>query len=77
MKVKVEVRFKEGVLDPEGQTILNTLNRKGYDFVDDVRVGKVIEMEVEDGVDGYEKKIEEICHAILSNPIIEEYKIIY
>jgi len=77
MKVKVEVRFKEGVLDPEGQTILNTLNRKGYDFVDDVRVGKVIEMEVEDGVDGYEKKIEEICHSILANPIIEDYRIIY
>ncbi|TYB32450.1 MAG: phosphoribosylformylglycinamidine synthase subunit PurS [Flexistipes sinusarabici] len=77
MKVKVEVRFKEGVLDPEGQTILNTLNRKGYDFVDDVRVGKVIELEIEDGIERYEEKIEEICHSILANPIIEDYRIIY
>ncbi len=77
MKIKVEVRFKEGILDPQGQTILNTLNRKGYDFISDVRVGKVIELEIDDDIKKYDKKIEEICHSILTNPIIEDYKIIY
>jgi len=77
MKVKVEVRFKEGILDPQGQTILNTLNRKGYDFISDVKVGKVIELEIEGDIKKYSKEVEEICHSILTNPIIEDYKIIY
>lgn len=77
MIVKVEVKFKQGVLDPEGQTILNTLNRKGYDFVKGARVGKIIELEIEGGFDENEGKLNEICHSILANPIIEDYKIFY
>ena len=72
MKVEVFVKFKEGVLDPQGQTILGAVNRMGHDFVKDVHVGKFFEIEV-DSVENIEEKISEIASKILTNPIIEEY----
>lgn len=73
MKVRVFVKLKEGVLDPQGQTILSSINRMGYDFATDVRVGKFFEIEVSDK--SCEKELEKISGDLLANPIIEEYKI--
>ncbi|MGA1862926.1 phosphoribosylformylglycinamidine synthase subunit PurS [Deferribacter thermophilus] len=72
-KVKVYVKLKDTVLDPEGQTVLNSLNKLGYSFVKDVRVGKVIELAIEE-MDLLDDKIKEICEKLLVNPIIEEYE---
>lgn len=74
MKVRVLVSFKDGVLDPQGQTVKNALHTLGYDFVQDVRQGKVFEIEL-DGISQEEvqKLIPEISDKVLANPIIEKF----
>lgn len=74
MKVRVIVSFKDTVLDPQGQTVKNTLNTLGYGFVKDVRQGKVFELEL-DGIsqEEAEKIIPEISDKVLANPIIEKF----
>lgn len=74
MKAQVFVKFKNGVLDPQGQTILGAVNRLGFDFVSDVKVGKFFEIEVEK-TENLEAKLKEIADKVLANPIIEEFKI--
>lgn len=73
MKVKVTVTLKEGVLDPEGKAIQKTLSHLGFDETKEVRQGKVISLEVEDGTS--EKRIKEMCDKLLANPVIEDYDI--
>ncbi|KAB8129879.1 phosphoribosylformylglycinamidine synthase subunit PurS [Gracilibacillus oryzae] len=71
--VKVHVTLKEGVLDPQGKAVQGSLNRLGYEFVQEVRVGKYLELTVEDDAN-IEQKIEEICNKLLANPVIENYE---
>lgn len=71
-KVIVQVKLKDTVLDPQGQTVLGSLNKLGYEFVKDVRVGKIIELDVEN-TDNLDQKIVEVCEKLLVNPIVEEY----
>ncbi|TCK58367.1 phosphoribosylformylglycinamidine synthase subunit PurS [Seleniivibrio woodruffii] len=73
MKAKVYVRLKNGVLDPQGQTIQSSVERMGYDFAKEVRVGKVFEIEVES--EACRKDLEKIASTMLANMIIEEYSI--
>ena len=73
MKVEVTVTLKPGVLDPEGKAIQGTLGHLGFDEAKDVRLGKVITLELEDGTS--ESRIREMCDALLANPVIEDYKI--
>jgi phosphoribosylformylglycinamidine synthase PurS subunit len=74
MKVRVLVSFKDGVLDPQGQTVKNALHTLGYDFVQDVRQGKVFEIEL-GGIPPAEaqKLVPEISDKVLANPIIEKF----
>ncbi len=76
MKARVVIRNKAGVFDPEGKVIEGGLHRLGYDSVGRVRVGKVIELEVE-GEDraAIEEQIGEMCRKFLVNPVIEDYAI--
>jgi len=74
MKAIVTIKLKNVVLDPQGQAVLKSLEKLDYDFVTDVRVGKVIELEFEK-VRKYEDKIRELTEKLLINPIIEEYEI--
>ena len=77
MKVKVIVTLKEGVLDPQGKAIQQTLNGMSFSDVKQVRQGKYfdIDVNVED-----EKKaktnVEEMCKKLLANLVIEDYKIL-
>ncbi|MGE4319773.1 MAG: phosphoribosylformylglycinamidine synthase subunit PurS [Deferribacterales bacterium] len=73
MKAKVYVKLKNGVLDPQGQTILSSMQRMGYDFASDVRMGKFFEIEVKD--ESCKADLEKIAQSMLANPIIEEYSI--
>jgi phosphoribosylformylglycinamidine synthase len=74
MKVRVLVSFKDSVLDPQGQTVKNALHTLGYDFVKDVRQGKVFELEIDDMPrEEAEKIIPEISDKALANPIIEKF----
>jgi phosphoribosylformylglycinamidine synthase len=74
MKIRVLVSFKDSVLDPQGQTVKNALHTLGYDFVQDVRQGKVFELEM-DGIppEQMERVIPEISDKVLANPIIEKF----
>ncbi|MBZ4642501.1 MAG: phosphoribosylformylglycinamidine synthase subunit PurS [Deferribacteres bacterium] len=74
MKIKVYVKLKETVLDPQGEAILQSAKRNGYDFIDSVRVGKIFELEVSK-TENLNEKIDEISKKMLANPIIEEYSI--
>ncbi len=67
--------LKDGILDPEGQAVASALGRMGFDEVKDVRIGKVIEIELEDGIADAEVRVKQMCEQILSNPVIEKFHI--
>jgi len=73
MKVSVYVTLKNGVLDPQGKAIHHALDGLGFNGVNDVRVGKLIELDVEDSVG--EAEIEEMCRKLLANMVIENFRI--
>lgn len=74
MKYKITVRFKEGVFNPEGDTVKRTLNKLGYEEVSSVQVERSFILEAEEGLSG--EKIEAIASDILSNPVIEDWELI-
>jgi len=74
MKAKIIVMPKKTVLDPQGKTVKHALESMGFAGIKDVRVGKFMEIELEGGTKAeLHKKIDEACHKLLSNPVIEEY----
>ena len=74
MKVKIIITPKKAVLDPQGKTVQNALAHMGYRGVGAVHVGKYLEIELTDGdKETARKQIDEACHRILSNPVIEDY----
>jgi phosphoribosylformylglycinamidine synthase len=73
-QVKVYVTLKPTLLDAQGRVVQNALSSLGYDGVDRVRIGKYIEMDVEDGGAPIETKVAEMCDRLLANPVIEDYR---
>ena len=66
--------MKNGVLDPQGKAIANALGALGFDGVGDVRQGKYIEIELDDGDRARaEKTVERMCEQLLANMVIENY----
>ena len=77
MKIKVTVTLKNGVLDPQGKAIQQTLNGMGFSNVEEVRQGKYFEGEVnEKDEDKAKSKVEEMCKKLLANLVIEDFKIL-
>ena len=77
MKVKVIVTLKNGVLDPQGKAIQQTLNGMGFSDVNEVRQGKYFDIEVNEKDEKKAKiKVEDMCKQLLANLVIENYKII-
>jgi phosphoribosylformylglycinamidine synthase len=76
MKAKIVVTPKKAVLDPQGKTVQNALAQMGYSGIGAVRVGKYLEIELT-GADkeAARKQLDEACHKILSNPVIEDYRL--
>ncbi len=74
MKYRVHVTLKSGVLDPQGKAIHHALEGLGFGGVRDVRAGKLIELEMEDG-SADEAEIEQMCRKLLANTVIENYRI--
>ena len=72
----VNVMLKEGIADPQGQTIERALPALGFDGVAEVRVGKRIRLEVE-AADAQEarRRVEQMCERLLSNPVIESFEV--
>ncbi|MBK8628997.1 MAG: phosphoribosylformylglycinamidine synthase subunit PurS [Sphingomonadales bacterium] len=73
MKARVFVTLKNGVLDPQGKAVHHALEGLGFDGVSDVRIGKLIELELADGTS--DAAIEDMCKQLLANTVIENYKI--
>ena len=77
MKVKVIVTLKNGVLDPQGKAIQQTLNGMAFDNVSEVRQGKYFDIEVNvSDEDRAKSQVEEMCKKLLANLVIEDYKIL-
>ena len=77
MKIKVIVTLKNGVLDPQGKAIQQTLNGMNFNNVDDVRQGKFFEINVNENDEAKAKlQVEDMCKKLLANLVIEDYKII-
>jgi|TARA_B100001250_G_scaffold401079_1_gene412509 phosphoribosylformylglycinamidine synthase len=77
MKVKVIITLKNGVLDPQGKAIQQTLNGMGYNNVNEIRQGKYFDIEINEKNEKKAKdKVEEMCKKLLANLVIEDYKII-
>ena len=76
MKARVQVMLKNGVLDPQGKAIEHSLASLGFSNVDEVRMGKVIEVDVaETDIDKARVQITEMCEKLLANTVIERYEI--
>ena len=77
MKVKVIVTLKNGVLDPQGKAIQQTLNGMAFDNVSEVRQGKFFDIEINESDETKAKsQVEEMCKKLLANLVIEDYKIL-
>jgi phosphoribosylformylglycinamidine synthase subunit PurS len=77
MKARVFVSLKSTVLDPQGQTVRAALNGLGYPAISAVRQGKFFDITLAGGIsrEQAEKDIETVAHEVLTNPVIEEYKV--
>ena len=75
MKAIVQVGLKAGVLDPQGKAVADTLGRMGYKEVEAARIGKIIELDLEDGLsaDKADARVKEMCEKLLANTVIESY----
>jgi len=76
MKVRVLVRLKPGILDVQGAAVKRALNGLGFEDVGDLRVGKIIEVDVAAGSEPVARaRVDEMCRRLLANPILEDYTI--
>lgn len=73
MKVRILVRLKPGVLDPQGRAVHHALEGMGFAGVQDVRIGRMIDLDVADGTS--DEALEDMCRKLLANMVIENYEI--
>ena len=76
MKATIYISLKNGVLDPQGKAIESALGQLGFDGVDNVRQGKMIELELADtDANQARGRLREMCEKLLANTVIENYDI--
>lgn len=73
MQVRIHISLKPGVLDPQGRTVHHALEGMGFAGVEDVRVGRMVELTVDDGTS--DDTIDAMCRQLLANMVIENYRI--
>jgi phosphoribosylformylglycinamidine synthase subunit PurS len=71
VKARVLIRPKEGILDPQGKAVERALPALGFEGIHDVRVGRLVELEVDDP-----GKLDSLSEKLLANPLIEDYEIV-
>jgi phosphoribosylformylglycinamidine synthase subunit PurS len=75
VKARVYVFLKDSVFDPQGNTIADSLKRIGFSRVNGVRVGKVIDVDLESSSrDDARRDLQKMCEKLLANPVIESFK---
>ena len=76
MRAIVYVTLKPGVLDPQGQAVHKTLGRLGFSEVESVRVGKYIEIELDErDLASARARVEAMCQELIANPVIEDFRV--
>ena len=76
MKVKIYITLKEGVLDPQGKAVEHALRGLGFEDVEGVRQGKLIELDLTDtDHKSARKRVADMCEKLLANTVIENYDI--
>ena len=74
MKVRVLIRLKPGILDVQGVAVKRALDGLGFSGIADLRIGKVVEVDVEAATDADARaRVDEMCRKLLANPILEDY----
>lgn len=73
-KVKIYVTLRESILDPQGSAVQGSLAKMGYDEVEDLRIGKYLELTVGDSARDIDTLVKEICEKVLTNVVIEDYR---
>jgi phosphoribosylformylglycinamidine synthase len=73
---KIIVDYKEGILDPEAKAIKSAFNTMGHDEIKNITTGRFFYLEFDENLTKkqVEEKVNEVCHKLLSNPVIENYK---
>jgi phosphoribosylformylglycinamidine synthase len=71
VKARVLIRPKEGILEPQGKAVERALPALGFEGIRNVRVGRMVELEAENGAD-----LEALCEKLLANTLIEDYEIL-
>ncbi len=76
MKVRAVIKLKDGVLDPQGEAIRHALGTLGFDGIENVRQGKIIELDLaESDSQKAEAEVQQMCEALLANTVIESYEV--
>jgi phosphoribosylformylglycinamidine synthase subunit PurS len=70
LRARVLIRPKEGILDPQGQTVERALPALGFEGASQVRIGRLVELEVDDP-----SQVPAMCEKLLANPLIEDYEV--
>lgn len=73
MKVHIHISLKNGVLDPQGRAVHHALEGMGFEGVEDVRIGRLVELDVAD--DTGDEALDDMCRKLLANMVIENYRI--
>ncbi|BAK14901.1 phosphoribosylformylglycinamidine synthase, PurS component [Solibacillus silvestris StLB046] len=73
-KVKIYVTLKESILDPQGFAVQGSLQKIGYGEVSDVRIGKYLEVTIQDTDRDIDTIVKEMCEKVLTNTVIEKYR---
>ena len=73
-KVKIYVTLRESVLDPQGSAVQGSLVKMGYSEVQDVRIGKYLELVINDTERDLDSLVKEMCEKLLTNTVIEDYR---
>lgn len=69
-RARILIRPNEGILDPQGKAVEKALPALGFTGIEQVRVGRLVELEIED-----ETQLEALCESLLANPLVEDYEI--
>ncbi|MEM1514118.1 MAG: phosphoribosylformylglycinamidine synthase subunit PurS [Candidatus Thermoplasmatota archaeon] len=76
IKVRVEIKLKKGIVDPEGKNILKALNLLGFKNIKNVKTSKIVEMLIDEkDENNVAKEVEEMCKKLLVNPVVNDYSV--
>lgn len=73
-KVKIYVTLRESVLDPQGSAVQGSLAKMGYNEVEEIRIGKYLEVKIADTDRDVNELVKEMCEKLLANTVIEDYR---